>query len=243
MSCILACARLSHITRGGLANYARRRNAATQPDGVSRMSAYLNLGMVSLMRLTRDALTCGGDGREKFMSEFHVWRELAYAHCFHNPGTHRTVAGLPQWAQATLRAHEGDPRKVVHMERLVAAQSGHAVWDAMQECLLARGELHNNASMTWGKQILGWSATVAEAAERLLYLNDHFALDGQSPPSVGGLFWCLGLFDSPKGPERPVSGVLRAKPLGSYKHSAAQFRAALGLGAAGASGTGQGAGA
>jgi hypothetical protein len=46
--------------------------------------------------------------------------------------------------------------------------------------------------------LLGWSASPEQACERLLWLNDHFALDGQSPPSVGGLMGCLGLFESPK---------------------------------------------
>ena len=41
--------------------------------------------------------------------------------------------------------------------------------------------------------------------------------------------WCLGLFASPKGPERPVSGVVRTKALGSYKYDGSQLRAGLGL--------------
>ena len=146
------------INRGGLAEYARRRNNALQVQGVSRMSAYLNLGMVSPSRLTRDAVARagGGGGCQKYLDEFHTWRELSYGHCFHAPETHRTVRGLPQWAQATLRRHAGDARaKHVTLENLAAGKSGHDVWDAMQECLIQRGELHNNARMTWGKQLLG----------------------------------------------------------------------------------------
>ena len=233
------------VERGGLKEYARRRNNALQVHGVSRMSPYLNLGMMSPFRMTRDALAAAGAGAtrfgggwgnkknnndNKFLDEFHTWRELSYAHCFHNPDVHLTLEGLPKWAQTTLRAHAGDPRaRVFTLETLAKGETGFHLWDAMQDCLTRRGELHNNARMTWGKQILGWCATPEEACERLLWLNDHFALDGQSPPSVGGLMWCLGLFDGPKTPEKPIHGTVRTKALSSYKYDSAQFRAGLGL--------------
>jgi hypothetical protein len=76
----------------------------------------------------------------------------------------------------------------------------------MQRSLVKAGELHNNARMTWGKAIVNWSDSGDDALTKLLYLNDHYALDGQSPPSYGGLMWCLGLFTG--GPDidsRPLS--------------------------------------
>ena len=98
-------------------------------SGVSRMSAYLNLGMVSPLRMTRDVLARGAGSCQKFLDEFHTWREISYAHCFHHPDTHRTVEGLPQWAQATLNAHAGDARgPIIPMERLAAAKTGHDLW-------------------------------------------------------------------------------------------------------------------
>jgi deoxyribodipyrimidine photo-lyase len=41
--------------------------------------------------------------------------------------------------------------------------------------------------MGWGKSVLRWSAGPEQALANLLDLNDRFALDGHSPPSVGGL--------------------------------------------------------
>ena len=114
----------------------------------------IHLGMVSALRMTRDVLAArgGGDGNRKFLDEFHTWREVSYAHCYHHPNTHRTVEGLPQWARATLEAHAGDARgPVMPLERLAAAKTGYDLWDAMQQCLIQRGELHNNARMTWGQ--------------------------------------------------------------------------------------------
>ena len=95
----------------------------------------------------------------------------------------------------------------------------------MQYSLVRNGELHNNLRMGWGKALLEWSESPQEALERLVYLNDKYALDGQAPPSYGGLMWCLGLFDSPKGGDRPITGSLRTRPLSSQnKYSIQELR-------------------
>ena len=43
------------IASGGLKSYAKRRNESLDVHAVSRMSAYLNAGMVSPFRLAREA--------------------------------------------------------------------------------------------------------------------------------------------------------------------------------------------
>ena len=48
----------------------------------------------------------------------------------------------------------------------------------------------------------------------MIYLNDHYALDGGAPPSYCGIGWCLGLFDSPKS-ESKVFGKVRYKSTAS----------------------------
>lgn len=57
----------------GLGSYAKRRNQI-EIDGVSRMSAYLHYGMVSPLRIAREA---SADGAEKFLDELLIWREPA----------------------------------------------------------------------------------------------------------------------------------------------------------------------
>lgn len=193
----------------GLKSYARRRNNALQP-GVSRMSAYLHYGQVSPFRIAREAAAVGGKGAEKYLDELLVWRELAHAFCAHHP-EHDTVQALPPWARETLSAHEGDPRTRLSWERLARARTGDALWDAAQRSLLAHGELHNNVRMTWGKALMGWSRNAEECLSRLVDLNHRFALDGRDPASFGGLLWCLGQFDRPFSPERPVTGTVRSR--------------------------------
>jgi deoxyribodipyrimidine photo-lyase len=40
-------------------------------------------------------------------------------------------------------------------------------------------------------------------------LNDRWALDGRDPNSYSGILWCLGKYDRPWAPERPVFGRVR----------------------------------
>ena len=40
-------------------------------------------------------------------------------------------------------------------------------------------------------------------------LNNRYALDGRNPNSYTGIFWCLGRYDRPWGPERPIFGTVR----------------------------------
>jgi len=83
--------------------------------------------------------------------------------------------------------------------------------------------------MTWGKAVLDWSASGEDALAKLVYLNDHFALDGQAPPSYGGLMWCLGLFTG--GPDissRPLwtqANRIDAAKLEQRTATLARFRA------------------
>ncbi|HET6412386.1 MAG TPA: hypothetical protein VFG53_10015 [Anaeromyxobacter sp.] len=63
--------------------------------------------------------------------------------------------------------------------------------------------------MIWGKKILEWSPSPRVALSAMLELNDRYALDGRDPNSVSGIFWVLGRYDGPWGPERPVYGRVR----------------------------------
>lgn len=192
----------------GLAEYARRRNNALI-DGVSRMSPYLHYGMVSPMRIARETNELDNDGANKYLDELFVWRELAYAFCFHRPD-HGRLSALPDWALETLQEHERDERRqLLSWEALARGKTGDAIWDAAQRSLLMHGELHNNVRMTWGKSILNWTPDAKSALATIIDLNHRYALDGRDPASYGGILWCLGQFDRPFPPERPILGTVR----------------------------------
>jgi deoxyribodipyrimidine photo-lyase len=63
--------------------------------------------------------------------------------------------------------------------------------------------------MLWGKKILEWTPTPEVALETMIELNNRYALDGRDPNSYSGIFWVLGRFDRPWGPERPIFGLIR----------------------------------
>ncbi len=208
--------RWENFKRAGLAAYKDRRNTI-EVDGVSRMSAYLHYGMVSPMRIAREASQAGA---HKYLDELLIWRELAYAYCFYTPDVD-SEAALPDWVVATLEKHAADPREVLSWERLARGRTGQRLWDAAQRSLLKHGELHNNVRMTWGKAILHWSKDYRQALARLIDLNHRYALDGRDPASYGGLLWCLGQFDRPFAPEQPIYGSVRTRPLEEHQRRVA----------------------
>jgi deoxyribodipyrimidine photo-lyase len=59
------------------------------------------------------------------------------------------------------------------------------------------------------KKILEWSPSPLAALEVMIELNDRYALDGRDPNSYSGILWCLGRYDRPWGPERPIFGKVR----------------------------------
>ncbi|NNE68906.1 MAG: NAD(P)-binding protein [Rhodothermales bacterium] len=199
----------------GLSTYHRQRNNAAL-DGVSRLSPYLHHGFVSPFRIGREASRTGGGGADKFLDELLIWRELAFNYCFHTPNVH-SLEAIPDWARRTLEEHADDPRVLPGKEALHRGRAGDPLWDAAQRSLLQAGELHNNVRMTWGKRILDWTEGPADALDTLYDLNNRFALDGSDPNSTGGLLWCLGLFDRPFPPEKPVLGLVR--PRSSEAHA------------------------
>ena len=199
-----------------LSRYASRRNDALATEGVSRMSAYLRYGMVSPMRIAREAAEMKSAGSEKFLDELLIWREMSYNFCFHR-SDHGRWSSIPQWAQETLREHQSDVREDVYSwETLARGQTDSPLWNAAQKSLLINGELHNNVRMTWGKAILNWTADPKVALKLMIDLNHRYALDGRDPNSYGGLLWCLGQFDRPFEPPQPIFGTVRTRPVDNH---------------------------
>jgi photolyase PhrII len=213
--------------KGKIRTYAKRRNDPLS-GAASRMSAYLHYGMVSPMRLARDAEAVGA---EKYLDELLIWRELAYNFCFYRHDVDRITA-LPHWARSTLLEHADDARpQTFSWEELARGQTGDDLWDSAQGSLLRHGELHNNLRMTWGKALLNWTAGPQQALSMLIDLNHRYALDGRDPASYGGILWCLGLFDRPFHPERSTLGTVRGRgtkehrkrlDLETYRHNRGQ---------------------
>jgi deoxyribodipyrimidine photo-lyase len=147
---------------------------------------------------------------EAFLDELVTWRELGFNMLSRRPEAAHDFDTLPPWAIRTLDAHAGDPRDPLYdRDTLERAATHDDLWNAAQRELRERGRIHNYLRMLWGKKILQWSASPREALATMLHLNDRWALDGRDPNSASGIFWCLGRYDRPWGPERPIFGVIR----------------------------------
>lgn len=148
-------------------------------------------------------------GAEAFLDQLVTWRELGFHYCARKP-EYASYASLPAWARATLEKHARDPRPHLYrLEQLDAAATHDTLWNAAQRQLVREGTMHNYLRMLWGKKILQWSASPQEALHNMIHLNNRYALDGRDPNSYSGIFWCLGRFDRPWGPERPIFGNIR----------------------------------
>jgi deoxyribodipyrimidine photo-lyase len=146
---------------------------------------------------------------EAFLDQVITWRELGFNYCQMRKDYDQFEA-LPAWALKTLRQHARDERSHVYtVEKFERAETHDALWNAAQTQLLREGRIHNYLRMLWGKKIIEWTRTPQKALEIMADLNNKYALDGRDPNSYNGIFWCLGRYDRPWGPERPVFGTVR----------------------------------
>jgi len=146
---------------------------------------------------------------EAFLDQLVTWRELGFNMAVQRPDF-REYGSLPDWARTTLAEHVDDPRPHVYsLEQFDGAETHDELWNAAQRQLRREGVIHNYLRMLWGKKILEWTWTPHEAADVMIELNNRYALDGRDPNSYSGIYWCLGRYDRPWGPERPIFGKIR----------------------------------
>ena len=222
-------ARLRSFVDRDVAHYADDRHDP-DADRASGLSPYLHFGHVSAHevftavmtreRWTRRTLAKSGGGKregwwgvsagaEAFLDQLVTWREIGFNAATHLPGYDR-YDSLPAWAQATLAAHARDRRPHRYdRDTLERAGTDDHLWNAAQTELARAGRIHTYLRMLWGKKILEWSATPREALETMVHLNNKYAVDGRDPNSYSGIFWCLGRYDRPWGPEREIFGTIR----------------------------------
>lgn len=201
----------------GIHGYARRRNNAADPEGVSRLSSAIHYGFISTMKIAREASDVGTKSAEKFLDELMIFREHAWHHVYSCSDPYG-VENLPQWARDSWITTSDDPRyNTLDKFELELGKSESDLWNLCQTSLLRHGELHNNLRMTWGKAIPQWTSDLETSMEMAQHLNDRYALDGRDPSSVAGVQWCHGLFDRAFYPSIPIMGVVRKRDIETHK--------------------------
>jgi deoxyribodipyrimidine photo-lyase len=193
-----------------LRRYAREKNEPAA-RATSGLSPYLHYGFIGALEVALAAADYAREHKliaDEFLEELIVRRELAFNFCRYTSDV-RTLAALPGWARETLEEHARDPRTHVYTAaEFEQARTHDALWNAAQKELLVTGKIHGYYRMYWGKKIIEWSATHAEALATAIHLNDRYALDGRDPNGYANILWCFGLHDRP-WPERPIFGKVR----------------------------------
>jgi len=224
-----AQALLREFLRNKLASYAEARNEPGQ-NATSELSPYLHFGHISVHQIfseitgqegwSPDHLALRSTGSrtgwwglskatEACLDQGVIWRELGLNFC-HTRNDYDQFESLPAWALKTLRLHARDQRSHLYtLEKFERAKTHDPLWNAAQTQLVREGRIHNYLRMLWGKKILEWTRSATKALEIMVQLNNKYALDGRDPNSYNGIFWCLGRYDRPWGPERPVFGTVR----------------------------------
>jgi len=220
---------LQGFLRHRFRDYGEHRNEPER-DATSGLSPYLHFGHISVHEIFRElarvekwkpeklSLRASGSREgwwnmsataEGFLDELITWREVGYNFCSHRDDYDK-FDSLPDWAQKTLKAHARDERTHLYTpEQFESAQTHDPLWNAAQTQLVREGRIHNYLRMLWGKKILEWSQSPQQAAEIMIQLNNKYGLDGRDPNSYTGIFWVLGRYDRPWGPERPIFGTIR----------------------------------
>jgi deoxyribodipyrimidine photo-lyase len=220
---------MEHFLDVGFPNYGDQRNEP-EKDVQSGLSPYLHFGFISVHEVFAEivsrekwtpaklAVRAHGSragwwnmsaNAEAFLDEIITWREVGYNFSSHSD-TYDDYHSLPAWALKTLKQHAKDEREHRYsLDELEQAKTYDALWNAAQVQLVREGRIHNYLRMLWGKKILEWSRTPQEALRALIQLNNKYGLDGRDPNSYSGIFWCLGRYDRPWGPERPIFGKVR----------------------------------
>ncbi len=205
--------RLRRFAAGGLQSYSERRRNPSDDEGSSRLSPYLHFGMLSPLEVVTMSRDMAPPAEcDAFLNEMLTWRELSLNFCLRNPA-YGSLAALPDWTQRSMRAHEGDERPVTYtLDQLERAETHDDIWNAGQRELVQTGQMHNVVRMLWGKSVLTWAPTYANALDWLIHLNNKYGLDGRDPNSFAGIQWCFGKFDRPFA-DRPVWGTIRPMSL------------------------------
>jgi deoxyribodipyrimidine photo-lyase len=199
--------RLRQFITDKLDDYADKHNDPTL-DYQSNLSPYLHFGQISPLYIALEIMKTDSPGKEAFLEELIVRRELSHNFVYYNRRYDQYDA-LPPWALRTLNFHAKDKREYVYsLDQFENAQTHDPYWNAAQMEMVITGKMHNYMRMYWGKKILEWTKTHQEAFAIALALNNKYELDGRDPNGFAGVAWCFGKHDRPWG-ERPVFGKIR----------------------------------
>ena len=224
---------LDTFIKSKLSSYAVDRNDPSK-GSQSDLSPYLHFGQISSLRATlllrEEALKNNSDlhflsspkmpkpeeahntlqhGIDSLIEEMIVRKELADNFCYYDEN-YDNLKSAPGWARASLDKHRDDPRENLYpLEELEQAKTHDPAWNAAQRQLTKTGKMHGYMRMYWAKKVLEWAESPEQAIEFLIYLNDHYSIDGGDPNGYTGILWSVGGVHDRPWMEREIFGIIR----------------------------------
>lgn len=207
---------LKQFIRCKLKDYPALRNHP-EAAATSQLSPYLHFGQIGprAVALAVQNAHAPEAAKQAYLDQLITWRELSVNFVRFNPNYDNFECAEP-WAHRTLAKHAQDFRPVLYKERqLEDAETHDPLWNAAQRQMVNSGWMHNYLRMYWGKKILEWTRSPAEAFDIAVRLNDKYELDGRDPNGYAGIAWAIaGKFDRAWS-ERPIFGKVRYMSLQS----------------------------
>lgn len=183
-------------------------NAQAQSD----LSPYFHYGMLSPQRAALEVIKSKASAKDKdaYLEELIIRRELADNFCYYHPSDYDTVGCFPDWSKQDITKHRKDKREYVYtLKQFALAKTHDPLWNAAQQEMVKHGKMHGYMRMYWAKKILEWSASVEEAMNIAITLNDRYELDGRDPNGYAGIAWSMGGVHDRPWSRRPIFGRVR----------------------------------
>ena len=185
------------------------RNNPTK-NNLSNLSPYIHFGQISAQHIANEINNLeDSDGKNNFLEQLIVRRELAENFCFYNKN-YDSFDGFHAWAKKTLNEHRSYKREYLYSKiEFENANTHDDLWNAAQFEMVEKGKMHGFMRMYWAKKILEWTPDPESALQIAIDLNDKYQLDGRDPNGYTGIAWSIGGIHDRPWFERPVFGKVR----------------------------------
>lgn len=175
----------------------------------SKLSPYLKYGFISPLTIVVELGQINTPSKESFIEELIVRRELSYNFVYYNPQYHLFKGMTYQWAYQTMKDHIYDERSYIYnIDDYLAFHTHDPYFNAAMKEMIYFGTMHSYMRMYWAKKIIEWSFNYEDAYNTIIYLNNYYFIDGNTPNGYTGVAWCFGKHDRAWAP-RQIFGKIR----------------------------------
>ena len=175
----------------------------------SKLSVSLKYGFISPVRILKEIMSLHHHNSDSFIEELIVRRELAYNFIYYNEQYDDFNHITYEWAYQTMLAHQYDHREYLYViDDYIHFKTHDPYFNTAMKEMVYNGYMHGYMRMYWAKKVIEWSASYEEAYKTLIYLNNYYFLDGNTPNGYTGVAWCFGKHDR-AWKERLIFGKIR----------------------------------